>query len=112
MDSDSDIRDCMYDREGEFNDCTHDDDVTMRCVPPTWAGMYIHVHVYLLHGLVCTYINMCTSYMGWYVHTYTRVPPTWAGMYIHVHVYLLYELVCYLVLCDEVLGNVCVVSKL
>ena len=42
MDSDSDIRDCMYDREGEFNDCTHDDDVTMRCVPPTWAGTLLN----------------------------------------------------------------------
>ena len=77
MDSDSDIRDCMYDREGEFNDCTHEDDVTMRCVPPTWAGMYIHIHLYIkcVPGLVC-FLGLCTSYMGWYVHTNTCVPHT------------------------------------
>lgn len=40
MDSDNDIRECMHDTAKEFNDCSHDDDVTMRCVPPTWAGKY------------------------------------------------------------------------
>ena len=39
------------------------DEYTCICVPPTWAGMYIHKHVYLLHGLV-RYLIMCDEVFG------------------------------------------------
>ena len=30
---------CEADRPGQFNDCDHSEDVAVRCVEATWAGM-------------------------------------------------------------------------